>query len=909
ETTPGVTPTKETTTVQNDLAQDLLVAWMHDPPDKPLKIPGHEGRAARYLSEATGRDVTAEEVHNHSADQLAAAIERIPFPRSDLPEYRVSSSELLLRHPLDASESPLSAAEIDEEAVIETIRQIVAPVSGRPDESVLRFLALWRSLPERLAERMPALAWPPADTRIPDHSLWHHLDTTAAIVAAKRWQPETGEGRSDESCAFLTFSLGPVQSFIATARSARDLWTGSMILSWLTFSAARPLLEELGPTALVYPALRGLPVVDLWLRDLGLQDVVAEPEVEALRSPCLPNRFVAVIPWGSDGELAEQFAERCEKAAREAWGRIAHAVHGELDRQLRNCRHGNGWDRFWKAQIDGFFDFRTAVLPWNEADEPTLARLLRGEAEFEKAFEQAAAIRRLNDALQAAGIGYGGGSIVGRWQHQLELCSKSLQAQRSVRHVPPATVVGPGEIVPPKCTLMGSLEQMGPATLQESAEFWADAGERVSIEGVRLRTNERLCAGALVKRFAGTAFFDRHLGVSPQSQRIPDTATIAAAVWLSDAKRRGFDRLDPQRCFRELGKWSGQWLFAPKPEAEEDDEDRCPSEIADQIRSARSPRQLGPPPPYYGVLMMDGDRMGEWLRGALAPKLGDVLHPKAREFFANLDRSVVERALNTARPVTPALHAAISEALANFAVRVVPPAIRENLGTLIYAGGDDVLALLPTANALQAALELRNAFSQNWHETNGSPRLLMGEKATMSAGIAVVHHKEDLRFALAQARAAEKQAKDLGRDALVLRVCRRSGEHSTALCPWEFVPTVEGWVQVFRGRAGGTNGRPGEGASDRWAYHLRGETHVLSSMPQGAVEAEIRRLVNRAEQPTRIALGETQGRTAGDVMVEAFRTYRRLVHETQRRLEEPEVIEHFVTLCQSASFLARGRDE
>jgi CRISPR-associated protein Cmr2 len=50
--------------------------------------------------------------------------------------------------------------------------------------------------------------------------------------------------------AVLVFSLGPVQSFIAEARRAADLFTGSTILSELAKAAA----QAIGTGKLVYPA-------------------------------------------------------------------------------------------------------------------------------------------------------------------------------------------------------------------------------------------------------------------------------------------------------------------------------------------------------------------------------------------------------------------------------------------------------------------------------------------------------------------------------------------------------------------------------------------------------------------------------------------------------------------------------
>src|SRR5205085_2787867 len=102
----------------------------------------------------------------------------------------------------------------------------------------------------------------------------------------------------------------------------------------------------------------------------------------------------------------------------------------------------------------------------------------------------------------------------------------------------------------------------------------------------------------------------------------------------------------------------------------------------------------GAPPTYYAVLMVDGDRLGQWLRGARAPRLEQVLHPALVEHFRK--SSELAPLLSAPRTVGSTLHAALSEALTSFALHFVPDIVRRHAGTLIYAGGDDVLALLPT---------------------------------------------------------------------------------------------------------------------------------------------------------------------------------------------------------------------
>jgi CRISPR-associated protein Cmr2 len=184
----------------------------------------------------------------------------------------------------------------------------------------------------------------------------------------------------------------------------------------------------------------------------------------------------------------------------------------------------------------------------------------------------------------------------------------------------------------------------------------------------------------------------------------------------------------------------------------------------------------------------------------------------------------------------------------------------------------------------------------------------MGPKATLSAGLAVVHYKEDLREALAAARKAVKRAKAGERNALFLVVQRRAGEHAGALCAWDTIREVEQWVEAFA-----------KGASDRWVYHLRSELPTLEGLPVEAIQAEIRRHLGRAEEETRKLLGGAGGEEAGTLMAASFMSYLEMraarikkgvrgsnSQDSGNRLGS--FLADFITLLQSASFLARGRE-
>jgi hypothetical protein len=237
--------------------------------------------------------------------------------------------------------------------------------------------------------------------------------------------------------------------------------------------------------------------------------------------------------------------------------------------------------------------------------------------------------------------------------------------------------------------------------------------------------------------------------------------------------------------------------------------------------------KLMPEEAYYAVLCFDGDEMGQWVSGAKAPALIGQLSREAREYFQEKwqpDKASSLSAESVRRVLTPSYHAALSEALNNFALYCVRPVVQRFDGQLIYCGGDDVLAMLPAANALACAEALywtfrgqlpdtadavevfnspaldvldgrnglfeflpkgdadtlRGGFVRLRKPAQGQPRwpfLVPGPRATASVGIAVGHARSPMQDTIQAAREAEKQAKKhYGRDAFCLRILKRSGE-------------------------------------------------------------------------------------------------------------------------------------
>ena len=122
---------------------------------------------------------------------------------------------------------------------------------------------------------------------------------------------------------------------------------------------------------------------------------------------------------------------------------------------------------------------------------------------------------------------------------------------------------------------------------------------------------------------------------------------------------------------------------------------------------------------------------------------------------------------------------AMSDSLKNFSLRLARNVVEENhAGKLIYAGGDDVLALLPLDHLFPAMRELYEQFRgrQNGFETiDGEILRVMGGVVpsdyglsfggmSASMGVVVVHHSYPLYHALQQAQGGveEKGEKRIG---------------------------------------------------------------------------------------------------------------------------------------------------
>jgi CRISPR-associated protein Cmr2 len=875
-----------------------LAARIHDPAEKALVLlrdpAGHEGGTSRALNRLMSlnqpigdtvdpdNDQALASVvfkkglpadtyrHVQRADWWAAAADRPQWPMEEITvttkagelkafsvapwaQVRWTNAPTLI-HPLTGQtlDLPGGLAESDfhdikERSFNHHADLLIALGAEGADNIDLRqtTLAYWRFGPELSEEndngKLGAL-WRllPADTRIPDHSIWDHLDLTSAFAGAFAGDPK-GEA------ALLTVSLGPVQSFIAAARSTSDLWAGSHLLSRLAWEAMKPVCEQLGPDAVLFPRLRGIPQVDLWLRDDMLLPAQLFKDCEwqkgatdanPLFSAALPNRFVAVVPASQAQAIAERVTQTVRDWLQDKGQVVVNQLLQAAGLDTGNPQHCH---QQMREQLTGFPEVHWAAVPFalinpRNVDKQTdldLTALSSAMAPFfgvqpgkPCGFLDSPAWQVLQKNIQwndkTTFFAPNPGAL---YPAVFDLAERALAAAKASRTFEQAPQNGW------RCSLTGETEWLTtePAQLQKSYRQQTDTlwSKVASKKPSWAKKGEHLGGLSALKRLWPT-LFAAEVGQAtgkPIGRFVVSTHTMALASqlekWLADGAPANTNFADAYKQHEPESVALPRRLmknFAHQPNHLEDakvlpgllDAARDQADDGSAYTQAKQVVQetLGVDKleTYYSLIMMDGDRMGAILSGdeKTAISYRDSFHPQVRKGFD--ERASKQAAIQIygqqKRAITPNRHLAISGALNDFSQTVVRHVVEEeHLGRVIYAGGDDVLAMLPVADMLSAmqrlqqaygghdsqhtggvrkGLTLRNGFAAIKVGQGDSERLqlmrMMGQHATSSCGAVIAHHQAPLASVLQELRNAEKRAKNEGgRDAFAITVIKRSG--------------------------------------------------------------------------------------------------------------------------------------
>lgn len=853
-----------------NLWKTKLAAWLHDPAEKALILlrdkTGHEwGTVADLRETLFGSRAMTGDVKPilKRADWYAAAADRPQWPMEEngarfaaWTQVDFAASPVLI-HPLTGASHPLppltdiAPEQLKSVSLDHFKRLIIRDATGRPDLHKT-LLAYWRFGPDTPAKDLHHL-WQnlPADTRVPDHSIWAHLDGVSAFAGAMV-ADATG------TPALLAVSLGPVQGFIAEARTTSDLWAGSHLLARIAWEGMKVVCETFGPDALLFPQLRGVPLVDRWLRDdMGLpaewfqgeEWVKGKTDANPLFAAALPNRFVAIVPADQAAGLAEAITRRVRQFVAD----LGDATLRKILEEIGEPWHDNlPCVAQMQGQLKGFPEVHWAAVPWSLAEgeevdgkRPADATALRDAlARFypeggKVGFVDGEAWPVLSKEIHLAGIKFLTPNPGTLYPALYELLDRVAAAAKTARTFAPLRQTGY------RSTLNGEREWL---TL-ERTQLSLPPGSRDDTLWTRLaekrpswvKPGEHLDALAAIKRLWPTLFTEEVRGIVDGAVRryVVSTHTLALAVsleqWLDKSPRLAMPHtlrtllksqpaehtaLPRRLAMRLHGDADTQLLCRKLPgvldalkELANDEDSRQRQRVMqaeDMLASAeRDMKALfgAKPEAYYGLLLLDGDRMGAWLSGGKdsAPlEYRQCWHPQIRESAAVRGlceaNPALRKYLDARRPPSPARHGAISEALNHFSLKTARFVVEDCFkGKLVYAGGDDVLAFVCVDDLLPAMTLLRCLYSgrevpawlmdrlddrtrgrfksgNGWLLLGEELLLTMGDQATASCGAVVAHHQAPLGMVLRTLREAESAAKKKGgRDAFCLRILKRAG--------------------------------------------------------------------------------------------------------------------------------------
>lgn len=382
-----------------------------------------------------------------------------------------------------------------------------------------------------------------------------------------------------------------------------------------------------------------------------------------------------------------------------------------------------------------------------------------------------------------------------------------LNARKVTRNFAPATWGSTA----PKCSLDGSRESVIPedAYKMEESELHEKYG---------LHRGERLCGVCLLKRHGRRGpqeyfFSTSHVAALPLLERLSEEHRPLVEKYIAKLKELGIpaDALEtvwPQHPV--FGPHDGHLLFEERLHEFFQEKEKL-LEAKEALRNFLNKAFDGKKPlPYYALLLADGDHMGKVI--------------DAQE--------------------TPQKHRELSRAQSRFAWEA-QKIVKEHRGSLIYSGGDDVLALVPLHMVLACAQKLAETFRQRLAKF----KVKDGKKEispTLSVGIAVAHHLAPLSDVLELARATEKAAKSVdGKNALAVALSKRSGVERTVKGAWG---TLDQRLQWFI-KLHQTEAIPDEAAYELrdLASQLETQDEELNSTLLEAAKKEVKRILRRKE--------------------------------------------------------------
>lgn len=778
-----------------------LQAFFHDPLDKPIKIRDHEKRASEQL----GRLGLQYQKPRH-ADHIASAADRLfTFKDSLGNTIQVDfDAESEISHPLGSAILSLrqhGSLGIDTEQVSKLIIDYLDEVKEKHADDYQKVLfRIWREFPDKVLDKeLPNYRlgnlwnFMPADTRIPNHSVLSHNWLVSAIEAC------------GDNIVFSKFSIGPVQSFISTAKRTEDFWMGSYILSCLISKGILCIFNNLGPQHIIFPYVKGQPFIDHYLSTIIGMDIGSK-YVRRIYNPSLSNIVFFICPRDKYEGLISSIENEIKLEWENFTGRI------------RDYFGFSGYSAdVFNAQTKQFLEFYSAGVNVN------IHRINDFVNVYNEAFN-------CNAMVNSSGYKTNLGNYWDRIYDYLDRVFISTKLIRKFEYI---------EERGRKCSLCGEHSAISESESVSNStsrlrEYWKKLAGKTSFR-IDKDGNDRLCGICLSKRMALEVYFKEEYKDLKVDKTFPAVMSIASwpfkmkvlnkicaekngnitdliCQYINAAvKIKAEENYLPYYIMKELKnkkhilssniekfvRMDGQWVYIDALENNKEIDKDTARKLINILKKIY--KEMGEQPnKYYSILSLDGDEMGKWLSGTHDkwPVYRDIVHSKLKYNLAD------ENILADKIKLAPSVHSFISFALNSFSLDIVEKIVEEfNPGKLVYSGGDDVFAILPFEYGIRCAEQLRFFFSGNVNENLdidlnnkfGFYKIgkeiipTMGNNATMSAGIAFVHTKFNFQTAIKKAKECERSAKTImGRDSIYMSVMKHSGSEIQTGFKWTF---------------------------------------------------------------------------------------------------------------------------
>ena len=448
----------------------------------------------------------------------------------------------------------------------------------------------------------------------------------------------------------VIFSIGPVQTFIASARRSRDLWSGSWLLSELAKACAKSL-NDLGDTKaqLIFPHV----------------DKNNQADLEENSDFSVGNKVQVVLTVDSVDELKD-IIDNAKESVKKRFIKEASNALSRLPKDKHYLR-----ETIWNSQLDDYLEIQTAWARFGDDNSYHDAAQKAGQTlasrKATRDFSPTCAISEKDFITSLA---------------QLDDARKITDKNHNVIKQPYQDL-----FMLPKSSLDGMRETV----LKESGLQKNSLQRKLS-----LSKSEQLDTVGVIKR----------LGFEEKAEQFTPFTRITAHAWIKEIAQKQPDALNRLKgTYRELCRlgvasgvtgnnkvyqdfaYDAQLLYPSRLEVTlkeyQNSDDKEAKEIVDNLKVLK--KTLAPlfqsygEPYRYGVLLLaDGDRMGELL-------------DKAK---------------------TQVQHQEITQALSNFAGQVAYT-MRQSSGHCIYAGGDDVLGFVPLDKAYKCADDLQKLFANS----------------------------------------------------------------------------------------------------------------------------------------------------------------------------------------------------